>query len=85
MDGRQTRLARNESLFRSTDAPDGQFEFSCECPDAECDQVLAMSASEYEGIRRNPVLFIVAPGHEVPDLETVVLRRDAYQIVTKRP
>lgn len=35
-------------------------------------------------MRKSPTLFIVAPGHELPDIETVVLRRGAYEVVTKR-
>jgi len=96
MDEREKRLAQNEALFRSVNerieeaAASGgvddehRFEFLCECSNVDCNLLLPMTMSEYEGIRRNPVLFLVAPGHELPEIETVVLRRDAYQIVTKR-
>jgi hypothetical protein len=96
MDAREKRLAQNESLFRSVNErieeaattggidDEHQFEFFCECSNADCNLLLPMTVPEYEGVRRNPVLFIVAPGHELPEIETVVLRRGAYQIVTKR-
>ena len=96
MDAREKRLAQNESLFRSVNErieeaavsggvdDEHRFEFFCECSNADCNLLLPMTLSEYEGIRHNPVLFIVAPGHELPEIETVVLRRGAYQIVTKR-
>jgi len=95
MDAREERLARNETLFRSVNeniedaAISGQlddhvFEFLCECSNADCNLLLPMTVSEYETIRKNPTLFLVAPGHELPEIETVVLRRGAYQVVTKR-
>jgi len=95
MDAREKRLAQNESLFRSVNerieqaaasggGDDHVFEFLCECSNADCNLLLPMTVSEYETIRKNPTLFLVAPGHELPEIETVVLRRGAYQVVTKR-
>jgi hypothetical protein len=95
MDAREKRLAQNETVFRSvnerieeiaTSGPDDMhvYEFVCECSNADCNLLLPLTAVEYESVRRNPRLFIVAPGHELPEIETVVLRRGDYQIVTKR-
>ena len=95
MHAREERLGRNESLFRSVNerieqaaaaspGDDHVFEFFCECSDLDCTRLLPMTISEYESVRRSPVLFIVAPGHELPDIETVVSRKGAYHVVTKR-
>ena len=95
MDQREKRLAQNESLFRSVNerieeiaAPTGDdghlFEFLCECSNADCNLLLPLTIPEYESVRENPTRFIVALGHELPEIETVVLRKGAYQIVTKR-
>lgn len=95
MDAREKRLAENESLFRAINeqieqaavsggADQHLYEFFCECSNADCSLLLPMTTSEYEEIRANPTRFVVAPGHELPEIETVVLRRAAYQIVTKR-
>ena len=95
MDAREKRLAQNESLFRSVNerieqaaasgGADGHlFEFLCECSNADCNLLLPLTVAEYESIRKSPTLFLVAPGHELPEIETVVARRGAYQIVTKR-
>src|ERR1043166_6532962 len=95
MDEREQRLARNETLFRSVNermeeaAASGgvdqhKFEFLCECSNADCNLLLPMTVSEYEAIRKNPTLFIVAPGLELPEIGTVTLQRSAYQVVTKR-
>jgi hypothetical protein len=95
MHAREKRLAQNEALFRSVNERIEQvaasagvdehlFEFLCECSNADCNLLLPMTVSEYEAVRKSPTLFIVAPGHELPDIETVVVRRGAYEIVTKR-
>jgi hypothetical protein len=95
MDTREKRLAKNESVFRSINEQIEQlaasagidehdYEFVCECSNTDCNLLLPMSVSTYEAIRKTPTLFIVAPGHELPEIETVVLRRGAYQVVAKR-
>lgn len=94
MDERERRLAQNEALFRSVNerieeaaASSGgdahQFEFFCECSNAACNLLLPMTIAEYEDVRKNPRHFIVAPGHELPEIETVVARERSYQVVTK--
>jgi hypothetical protein len=35
-------------------------------------------------VRENPLRFLVAPGHEQTDVESVVERREGYLIVEKR-
>ena len=39
--------------------------------------------SEYEEVRANPAHFAVSPGHEAPDVETVVAKRSGYDVVRK--
>lgn len=39
--------------------------------------------SDYEQVRANPAQFVIAPGHEVPELERVVARKGGYAIVRK--
>ena len=94
MDAREERLARNETLFRSVNenieeaATSNQldehtFEFFCECSNIDCTRLLPMTVSEYERVRSDPKQFVVAPGHELPEIEVVVARNDAYQVVVK--
>jgi len=94
MDAREERLARNETLFRSVNenieeaATSGQtdehvFEFFCECSNIDCTLLLPMTVSDYERVRADPRQFVVAPGHELPEIEIVVARTSAYQIVVK--
>jgi hypothetical protein len=94
MDAREERLARNETLFRSVNenieeaAASGQpdehvFEFLCECSNMDCALLLPLTVAEYERVRADPRQFVVAPGHELPEIENVVVRTDAYQVVVK--
>jgi hypothetical protein len=95
MDEREQRLARNETLFRSVNerieeaAASGgvdqhTFEFFCECSNADCNLLLPMTVSEYEQVRADPKQFVVAPGHELPEIEDVITRTNRYQVVVKQ-
>jgi len=94
MDAREERLARNETLFRSVNenieqvatlghVDEHTFEFFCECSNVDCTLQLPMTVAEYERIRADPKQFMVAPGHELPEIETVVARKSAYHVVVK--
>lgn len=94
MDAREERLARNETLFRSVNENIEEaatsngidahvFEFFCECSNTDCTLLLPMAVAEYEQVRADPRQFVVAPGHELPEIEEVVARTTAYQIVRK--
>jgi hypothetical protein len=94
MDAREERLARNELLFRDLneqvefvatpiDADVSTFEFFCECSNLDCTLRVPMSLAEYEDVRSDSTLFVVAPGHELPEIEEVVRRTDGYQVVRK--
>lgn len=90
----ERRLARNEALFRETneaiergqwpDNPAKLVRFRCECSRLECSQVVEMSLEHYEEVREFPRRFLLAVGHELPEIETVVHRADGYVIVEKR-
>jgi hypothetical protein len=95
MDAREERLARNELLFRDLneqvefvatplDVDAGTFEFFCECPDVDCTLRLPITLAAYESVRSDPTLFVVALGHDRPEIEEVLDRTDTYQIVRKR-
>jgi hypothetical protein len=94
MDAREERLARNETLFRSVNeniesaaaserTDDHVFEFFCECSNVDCNLLLPMTVAEYEQVRADPKQFVVAPGHELPEIEAVVTRTNSYQVVVK--
>jgi hypothetical protein len=94
MDAREERLARTELLFRDlneqvefvakpVDPGAGTFEFFCECANLDCTLRLPMSLAEYEEVRSDPTAFVVAPGHDLPEIEEVVRRTERYQVVRK--
>jgi len=93
---RARRLAQNEAAFRSineriaeaaegflADREDARHEFLCECSDVDCLRRVALMLAEYEDLRRNDRRFVVAPEHELPEIEVVVERRERYWIVEK--
>jgi len=93
MSSASARLGHNEALFRSINerieagtwpaAPSDVVSFRCECAALGCNLLVALTLAEYESARANPREFILAPGHELPEIERVVRRTDAYVIVEK--
>jgi hypothetical protein len=85
------RLARNQTLFREVNerlneivTPAVSFrEFVCECSEPGCTRSLAVSTGEYEAVRSNPKLFMVARGHELREVERVVFDNDRFLTVEK--
>ena len=94
-DERARRFAKNEALFRSVNdrvgeisaafdfAHEGATEFVCECADVECSERLRVPFDVYSRIRANPLWFIVASDHEIPEVEVVVERHDRFRVVEK--
>jgi hypothetical protein len=91
---REQRIAQNESIFRAANERIADWEerggsdvaqelFLCECADGTCTQKLALSGSDYERVRSDPVQFFVLPGHEVADVETVVETHPDWLLVRK--
>ncbi|HEX4279581.1 MAG TPA: hypothetical protein VHZ27_02365 [Solirubrobacteraceae bacterium] len=58
--------------------------FRCECARLGCNRLVELTVRQYEQIRSHPRRFVVLPGHEMPDVETVVAARPGYIIVEKR-
>ena len=94
-DESERRLARNEALFRETneaiergqwpDDPDKLVRFRCECSRLDCNEAVEITLSLYERVRQSPRRFVVAPGHELDEIETVVGGGvGGYTIVEKR-
>jgi hypothetical protein len=88
------RAAEHQSLFREVneriEALNQEFsrilaigDWICECADEECFEPIALTLAEYEAIRRHPARFPVLPGHELPEVETVVEANDRYLVVEK--
>ena len=89
MDERAERVGKNEALFREVnerirDVSEGnELEILCECGNVDCTVTFQISLGEYEGLRADPTRFAVTHGHELPDVEQVILSNDRFSIVEK--
>jgi hypothetical protein len=86
------RLAQNEAIFRAINGQVLELEekfgsrdggFICECADASCSENVFLRLDEYERIHADEQRFVVVPGHERPEIETVLERHPAYLVVEK--
>lgn len=90
----ESRMARNEVLFRETNEAieRGQWpgeqsklvRFRCECSRLDCGDAVEITLGEYERVRSEPRRFVIAPGHETPEIETIVSRAPGHVIVEKQ-
>jgi hypothetical protein len=100
METRDSRLAKNEAVFREvnervieiknslgSDPRGGQLldGLICECSDPGCvERVGPLAISEYEAVRADARRFIIAANHQALDVESVVEMNPKYWIVEKR-
>jgi hypothetical protein len=94
MSSREERIGLNEAVFREVneriealaqtfELKDDPLDLVCECGDAACVQRITMSRDEYEQLRSNAHHFAVYTGHEMPDVEEVILEMKGYDVVSK--
>ena len=90
---RDVRIAHTEALFRDVneriaesagrfDAPDA--EFVCECADPSCAERVPATLNQYEEVRSDGTHFLLAPGHEVTEVERVVKRPHRRFVVVEK-
>jgi hypothetical protein len=98
MDAREERLAKNEIVFRDVNEriedmavaqaqllrDERDLGFLCECSNVDCTLRLRLTLTDYEQARSDPAQFVVALGHELPEIEEVVFIDDGYQVVRKQ-
>jgi hypothetical protein len=89
---RDERVAKNQGVLRavnreieqaSEELGSSELEVLCECGREGCSSLISLPTSEYEQIHAESDRFIVIPGHETPEVENVVERKDGYLIVDK--
>jgi hypothetical protein len=95
LDARKRRIAENEARFRAINdrlnadlgalsLPASETtEFVCECGKTECALTVELTLDEYKHARDDDMLFVVLPGHEIPDAEDVIARTERYVVVRK--
>ncbi len=57
--------------------------FSCECSDENCRKKIILKPSKYRELHQNRSQFLLIPGHNVPEIERIVLNEDKYMVVEK--
>ena len=91
----EDRVAKNEALFRAVNdrirelgekaRPLDEVDFLCECGNGDCLQAISIRPDQYELVRSKPVQFIVARGHEKPEVERVIAEEDGFLVIEKLP
>jgi len=89
-------IARNDATFRASnerindvaqtvdDYQATPLPFLCECADLRCTEIVRLTGTEYERLRRDPTMFATVHGHEGDDGATRVLEEnDRYAMVQK--
>jgi transcription initiation factor TFIID subunit TAF12 len=86
------RRALNEALFRDVneriaETAEGfdanRTDFVCECADPNCTERMHVTLAEYESVRKQSTTFLLAPGHDEPEIERVVSNQGRFQVVEK--
>lgn len=62
---------------------DAPLHFYCECSDENCVKRVVLGHDEYNRIHKHRDHFVVAPGHQVEDIERVIQVHNNYTIVKK--
>src|SRR5689334_13203367 len=90
MASREERLAQNEVRFREINEMAqprreeiGGGRFVCECADNSCAAWVTADPERYHEIRADQHLLLIVPGHEVPEVETVVESSEEFAVVRK--
>ena len=96
MDERKRRIGENEAIFRSVNEQvrdlTGKLSTAaetmtvvCECGARSCTDQFPIETSAYSNVRADSTLFVVKPGHDLPESETVVDKNAVYWTVKKDP
>jgi len=92
VDDRMRRVGLNEVLFREVneeirslteEAEQRPMQVLCECGNETCIEELPVGPDDYERVRADGALFILASGHESPEVEEVVESTDGFNVVRK--
>jgi hypothetical protein len=88
-EGTQRRIALSQAALRGLNeamrAPAGRrLVFRCECGRIGCNELIGLSAGEYETVRAHPRRFAIVPGHEVDQIDYPVEHHETYVVVEAR-
>ena len=86
---RADRIVQTELFFRSVNEEiarndgHGVTRFLCECGNLVCSEGVELTAEALQLLHAEQGLFVVLPGHEITDFETVVDRYEGYLVVRR--
>jgi hypothetical protein len=86
---RTERVVQTELFFRAINEEIARIDgetlptFICECGNPICTEGVDLVPADLRRLQATPGLFVVVPGHEIPDIETVVSRGEGHLIVHK--
>jgi hypothetical protein len=94
----EARTIRNEQLFREVNARIAELEkrsrgpyseepllLVCECSHTGCIIPIEVDPVTFGRVREDPLPFVIAPGHEDLEIESIVEKRPGYLVVKKHP
>jgi restriction endonuclease Mrr len=95
VDERARRIGLNEAVFRQVNEriedladtfglTNQKLDLICECGNASCASRIEMDRQDYEALRSDSATFAVVSGHESLEVEEIVKRHPAYDVVRKR-
>lgn len=58
--------------------------YFCECADTACREKVSVRKEDYERVRSDSCQFVIVPGHDIPDVETVIEVTANWAIVEKQ-
>jgi hypothetical protein len=88
----EAKRAENEAAFREANErieaaaielnpPLERVPFLCECDDVACRELIPLTCEEYEHVRTDGAVFVVAPGHW--NGSEILEERDTYAVIRK--
>jgi hypothetical protein len=92
---RRERIARNEAMYRKANERARAWDerhsssevasYFCECAQTNCRERVSLTEADYERVRSDSRRFVILPGHELPDLDTVIEQHEGWAIIEKAP
>jgi len=86
---RDERVVRTEELYKrlnekiATLLDGGSPTFLCECGNPLCNEPIELHGDDLRMLHSRDGFYAIMRGHEIPDLETVVMENGGYAIVQK--
>ena len=62
---------------------DGRIPFLCECADEFCDARVELRMAQWEGVAREPQVYVMVSGHLRSEGEKVIDTLEGYEVVRK--